>query len=192
MKPVILYITFLISILFTQEEQLSNYHISLSLHEELINDFFLNMGTIEGEGETAFVKYNWELIEPKIDIEEDTILFFSRIKLKVGQLKTHKDVKGWVSASYNQDTNKIELKIEEAKVILDFDLFGKKIVLTEIDIAHYFSKAFNLNGPQPMSEHIEFDLPSGEKRQIKVKTNQSFMEIKKDKILVKTALDFSQ
>ena len=192
MKPVILYITFLISILFTQEEQLSNYHISLSLHEELINDFFLNMGTIEGEGETAFVKYNWELIEPKIDIEEDTILFFSRIKLKVGQLKTHKDVKGWVSASYNQDTNKIELKIEEAKVILDFDLFGKKIVLTEIDIARYFSKAFNLNGPQPMSEHIEFDLPSGEKRQIKVKTNQSFMEIKKDKILVKTALDFSQ
>ena len=192
MKPVILYIAFLISILFTQEEQLSNYHISLSLHEELINDFFLNMGTIEGEGETAFVKYNWELIEPKIDIEEDTILFFSRIKLKVGQLKTHKDVKGWVSASYNQDTNKIELKIEEAKVILDFDLFGKKIVLTEIDIAHYFSKAFNLNGPQPMSEHIEFDLPSGEKRQIKVKTNQSFMEIKKDKILVKTALDFSQ
>tara|TARA_B100000809_G_scaffold244953_1_gene271407 strand:+ start:309 stop:887 length:579 start_codon:yes stop_codon:yes gene_type:complete len=192
MKPVILYITFLISILFTQEEQLSNYHISLSLHEELINDFFLNMGTIEGEGETAFVKYNWELIEPKIDIEEDTILFFSRIKLKVGQLKTHKDVKGWVSASYNQDTNKIELKIEEAKVILDFDLFGKKIVLTEIDIAHYFSKAFNLNGPQPMSEYIEFDLPSGEKRQIKVKTNQSFMEIKKDKILVKTALDFSQ
>ena len=192
MKPVILYITFLISILFTQEDQLSNYHISLSLHEELINDFFLNMGTIEGEGETAFVKYNWELIEPKIDIEEDTILFFSRIKLKVGQLKTHKDVKGWVSASYNQDTNKIELKIEEAKVILDFDLFGKKIVLTEIDIAHYFSKAFNLNGPQPMSEYIEFDLPSGEKRQIKVKTNQSFMEIKKDKILVKTALDFSQ
>ena len=192
MKPVILYITFLISILLTQEEHLSNYHISLSLHEELINDFFLNMGTIEGEGETAFVKYSWELIEPKIDIEEDTILFFSRIKLKVGQLKTHKDVKGWVSASYNQDTNKIELKIEEAKVILDFDLFGKKIVLTEIDIAHYFSKAFNLNGPQPMSEHIEFDLPSGEKRQIKVKTNQSFMEIKKDKILVKTALDFSQ
>ena len=192
MKPVILYITFLISILFTQEDQLSNYHISLSLHEELINDFFLNMGTIEGEGETAFVKYNWELIEPKIDIEEDTILFFSRIKLKVGQLKTHKDVKGWVSASYNQDTNKIELKIEEAKVILDFDLFGKKIVLTEIDIAHYFSKAFNLNGPQPMSEHIEFNLPSGEKRQIKVKTNQSYMEIKKDKIIVKTALDFSQ
>ena len=54
MKPVILYITFLISILFTQEEQLSNYHISLSLHEELINDFFLNMGIIVGEGETAF------------------------------------------------------------------------------------------------------------------------------------------
>ena len=88
--------------------------------------------------------------------------------------------------------NKIQLKIEEAKVILDIDLFGNNVVLTELDIAHYFSKAFNLNGPNPMSEHIEFNLPNGEIRQIKVATNQSYMLLEKDAIVVKTALDFKQ
>ena len=68
---------------------------------------------------------------------------------------------GWVSSSYNQQLNKVILKIEEAKVILDVDLFGKNIVITELDIANYFDKPFKLDGPQPMSEHIEFTLPDG-------------------------------
>ena len=192
MRTVILYIIIFFSALNSQENQLENYHISLTLHEDLINDFFKNMGDIEGEGNAAITSYKWKLIEPRIDIEEDTILFFSRIRLSVGDFKTHKDVKGWVSASYNQETNKVQLKIEEAKVILDIDIFGKNIVLTELDIAHYFSKPFNLNGPQPMSEHIEFNLPSGEVREIKVGTNQSYMVLKKDAILVKTSLNFSR
>ena len=39
----------LLSLVISQDEQLSDYHISLSLHENLINDFFSNMGDIEGE-----------------------------------------------------------------------------------------------------------------------------------------------
>ena len=93
---------------------------------------------------------------------------------------------------YNQETNKVQLKVEEAKVILDIDIFGNNIVLTELDIAHYFSKPFNLNGPQPMAEHIEFDLPNGEVREIKVGKDQSYMMLEKDAILVKTSLNFSQ
>ena len=107
--------------------------------------------------------------------------------MSVGELKTHKNVEGWVSASYNQETNKVQLKVEEAKVILDIDIFGNNVVLTELDIAHYFSKPFNLNGPQPMAEHIEFDLPNGEVREIKVGKDQSYMILEKDAILVKTS-----
>jgi len=150
------------------------------------------MGNVEGKGKAGLTSYRWKLIEPRIDIEEDTILFFSKIRLSVGELKTHKNVKGWVSASYNQETNKVQLKVEEAKVILDIDIFGNNVVLTELDIAHYFSKPFNLNGPQPMSEHIEFDLPNGDIREIKVGKNQSYMLLEKDAILVKTSLNFTQ
>ena len=191
MRIVFLHII-IISFLISQENKLENYHISLRLHENLINDFFGNMGNIEGKGKAGLTSYKWILIEPRIDIEEDTILFFSKIKLSVGELKTHKNVEGWVSASYNQETNKVQLKVEEAKVILDIDLFGNNVVLTELDIAHYFSKPFNLNGPQPMAEHIEFDLPNGEVREIKVGKDQSYMMLEKDAILVKTSLNFSQ
>ena len=192
MRIVFLHIIIIISVLVSQENKLENYHISLRLHENLINDFFGNMGNIEGKGKAGLTSYKWKLIEPRIDIEEDTILFFSKIKLSVGELKTHKNVEGWVSASYNQETNKVQLKVEEAKVILDIDIFGNNVVLTELDIAHYFSKPFNLNGPQPMAEHIEFDLPNGEVREIKVGKDQSYMILEKDAILVKTSLNFSQ
>lgn len=192
MRIVFLHIIIIISVLISQENKLENYHISLRLHENLINDFFGNMGNIEGKGKAGLTSYKWKLIEPRIDIEEDTILFFSKIKLSVGELKTHKNVEGWVSASYNQETNKVQLKVEEAKVILDIDIFGNNVVLTELDIAHYFSKPFNLNGPQPMAEHIEFDLPNGEVREIKVGKDQSYMMLEKDAILVKTSLNFSQ
>ena len=190
-KKIPIYLIIFLSLLFSQNDSL-NYHITLSLHEDLINDFFKGMGEISGKGETAIVSYRWKLLEPKIDIEEDTILFHSKVRLSVGDIKTHKDVKGWVSANFNKKTNKVELKIEEANVILDIDLFGKNMVLTELDIAHYFSKPFNLNGPQPMTEHIEFNLPNGDIREINVKTKESHMVIVKDAILVKTILDFSQ
>tara|TARA_B110000116_G_C16798531_1_gene568529 strand:+ start:2942 stop:3520 length:579 start_codon:yes stop_codon:yes gene_type:complete len=186
-----LYIIFLFSFLLSQNDSL-NYHISLSLHENLINDFFIGMGEISGKGETPLGSYKWVLLNPKIDIEEDTILFISKVKLSFGDMKTHKDVKGWVSATFNKETNKVELKIEEAKVILDLDIFGKNIVLTELDIAHYFSKPFNLNGPQAMNEHVEFNLPNGDIRQIKVSNRESYMYLKKDAIIVKTLLDFSE
>ena len=192
MRIVFLYIIITFSILISQENQVENYHITLRLHESLINDFFKNMGDVEGKGKAGMTSYRWKLIEPRIDIQEDTILFFSKIRLSVGELKTHKNVEGWVSASYNQETNKVQLKVEEAKVILDIDIFGNKVVLTELDIAHYFSKPFNLNGPQPMSEHIEFNLPNGDVREIKVGKDQSYMLLEKDAILVKTSLNFSQ
>ena len=191
MKKIIIHILLLCSLGFMQDEQLSHYHIRLSLHENLINDFFANMGVIEGKGETAVGSYNWKLVEPRIDIEEDTILFFSKVRLSVGELKTYKDVKGWVSATYNQEINKVILQIEKAEVILDIDIFGTNYVITELDIAHYFDKPFRLDGPQPMSDHIEFSLPNGSKREIKIGTNQSYMVLIKDVILIKTSLDFT-
>tara|TARA_Y100000996_G_scaffold306240_2_gene243135 strand:+ start:982 stop:1563 length:582 start_codon:yes stop_codon:yes gene_type:complete len=182
----------LLSLVISQDEQLSDYHISLSLHENLINDFFSNMGDIEGRGETAIGSYNWKLVEPRIDIEEDTILFFSKVRLSVGDLKTYKEVKGWVSATYNQEINKVILQIEEAEVILDIDIFGKNFIITELDISEYFDKPFKLSGPQPMSDNIEFNLPDGSKREIFIGTNQSYMVLTKDAILVKTSLVFNQ
>ena len=86
----------------------------------------------------------------------------------------------------------VTLKSPETVFLSEDTIFGKNVVITEIDIAHYFSKPFNLDGPKPMSDFVEFDLPNGEKRQISVKADSSTMEIIDDAIIVKTLLNFQK
>ena len=70
-------------------------------------------------------------------------------------------------------------------------LHSSKIICKKLDIPDYFDKPFKLDGSQPISENIEFSLPDGTRRQIQIGVRQSYMELVKDKILVKTSLDFS-
>ena len=123
-----------------------------------------------------------------LDIEKDTALFYSDVKISVGPYDTIKKIEGWVSVNYDKDINKIILKIEEAKVILDINILGKKIVLSELDIASYFSTPFKLNGPEPIASNIEYKLPNGEIRKVSCKTSFRIV-FSKDAIQVSTSLD---
>ena len=167
-------------------------HISLLLNERMINDFLQGILPIRDTGKALLITYNWSLINPRLDIEKDTALFFSDIEISVGRIKTTKKVEGHVSVKFDQDINKIILKIEEAKVILDINLLGKNIVLTELDIASYFSNPFKLNGPEPVSSNIEYKLPNGEIRKLSVNTVKSELTLAKDAIKVLTTLKFNK
>ena len=79
---------------------------------------------IRDTGKALLITYNWSLINPRLDIEQDTALFFSDIEISVGPVKTIKKIEGHVSVKFDRDSNKIILKIEEAKVILDINLLG--------------------------------------------------------------------
>ena len=167
-------------------------HISLSLNENMINEFLKGILPIRDKGTALLVTYNWELVEPRLDIEKDTALFFSDVKLSVGPVETIKKIEGWVSVDFDKEINKIILKIQDAKVILDINLFGKDIVLTELDIASYFSTPFKLNGPEPISSNIEYKLPNGEIRKVSCKTEKSELYLVKDAIEVLTTLEFNK
>jgi len=167
-------------------------HISLSLKESLINEFLKGILPIKDKGEAMLLNYNWELIEPRLDIEKDTALFYSDVKISVGPYNTIKKIEGWVSVNYDKDINKIILKIEEAKVILDINILGERIVLSELDIASYFSTPFKLNGPEPIASNIEYKLPNGEIRKVSCKTSSSELFLVKDAIQVSTSLDFEK
>ena len=167
-------------------------HISLLLNERMINDFLQGILPIRDTGKALLLTYNWSLINPHIDIEKDTALFFSDIEISVGPVKTIKKIEGHVSIKFDQDINKIILKIEEAKVIIDINILGKNIVLTELDIASYFSNPFKLNGPEPISSNIEYKLPNGEIRKLSVHTVKSELTLAKDAIEVSTTLQFNK
>lgn len=176
---------------FLLSENSSRQHIALTIHENLINDFFNSMGEITGDGETSFASYNWKLIKPHVEIEEDSIYLLSEILINVGEMKTRKDIKGYVSAEFDKELNEINLVIEEAKVIIDVDVFGSNHVIKKLDIADYFPEKFSLNGPNVLAEHVEFKLPSGDMRQVNISLNNSYLKLTKDAIKVYTSLNFN-
>ena len=193
-----------ISILFSQSDKENHElapsleipqdlsHIKLSLNEDMINEFLKGILPIRDTGTALLVTYHWELVNPRLDIEKDTAVFFSDVKLSVGPVETIKKIKGWVSVDFDKEINKIILKIQDAKVILDINLFGKHIVLTELDIATYFSTPFKLNGPEPISSNIKYELPNGEIRKVSCKTEKSELYLVKDAIEVLTTLEFNK
>jgi len=176
---------------FLLSENSSRQHIALTIHENLINDFFNSMGEITGDGETSFASYNWKLIKPHVEIEEDSIYLLSEILINVGEMKTRKDIKGYVSAEFDKELNEINLVIQEAKVIIDVDVFGSNHVIKKLDIADYFPEKFSLNGPNVLAEHVEFKLPSGDMRQVNISLNNSYLKLTKDAIKVYTSLNFN-
>ena len=78
-------------------------HISLLIHEDLINEFFKNMGSIKGGGKN----YDWKLKRPRIKISEEKAVFKAEAQISSGILRTTQDVVGKVDISYDKDENLI-------------------------------------------------------------------------------------
>ena len=127
----------------------------------------------------------------KTDISVTNINEVSEVLINVGKMKTRKDIKGYVSAEFDKELNEINLVIEEAKVIIDADLFGSNHVIKKLDIADYFPEKFSLNGPNVLAEYVEFKLPSGDIRQVDISLNDSYLKLTKDAIKVYTSLSFN-
>jgi hypothetical protein len=171
----------LISFLFSSNDSLnvststlngSSPHVSLILHESLINDFFSNIGKIKGKNSNAMFEYEWSLLNPRIEIYDGEALFFAEVNAKTDMFSITRDVKGSVLVVYNEDEDFIEVSIDKADVILDVNLFGNNVLLGEIDIAKYFTKSFTFEGIKPFDNEINFALPNTKERKIKVKTKK--------------------
>ena len=168
----------------------NDYHVSLVIHEDLINEFFKNSGDIKGGGSTPVASYSWQIIQPYVEIENDAIFLYSKVKVQVGDVKTIKNINGFLSAYIDEEINKIMLKIEEAKLIIDVNVFGSEYILAELDLADYFPDIFKLNGPN-VNKSIDFKLPNGKLRIVDAQISESFLKLNKDKIEVYSKVEFT-
>ena len=86
-------------------------HISLIVHENLINTFFANMGEIKGEGSFALGDYSWYLLNPRIEIEPEGGIFQGQIRVQGqgGNFRVTRDIEGTVKITYDKETNKFKL-----------------------------------------------------------------------------------
>ena len=96
-----------------------------------------------------------------------------------------------ISNSLLEYNNIIQIVVDRADVILDFDLFGNNVVLAEIDIAKYFSKPLRLDGPKSFDNQIDYTLPTGEKKKMSVTTKSYELILVEDAIQLITTLDFN-
>ena len=195
LKLFYLYFIFSLSIIYAENissNQTGNLtpHVSLIIHEELLNDFFKAMGRIKGNGRGASIDYSWELKNPRIDIKVDEAIFSAKINAKTDLFSITKDVEGTVDVTYDKADNIIQIVIDKANVILDFDLFGNNVVLAEIDIAKYFSKPLRLDGPKSFNNQIDYKLPTGEMKKMSVTTKLYELILLEDAIQLVTILDF--
>ena len=158
-------------------------HISLIIHEDLINEFFSNMGRIKGDLGAGF---DWLLKNPRISISEEKAIFKAEIQVKSSLLSVTKDVIGKVDISYDKENNLIIISVIDADVIVEIGGYD----LGKIDIGKHFKKSLRLNGPQAVSDFVEFELPSGDKRRIDVKVVSYTLNLIDGAIKVSTSLGF--
>ena len=184
----------LISFALSQSEsdslKIPEDHISLTIHESLLNTFFQNIGEIRGEGTNAVIDYSWFLLEPRVEIEEDQIHFYAKVRAKTKNFRVTRDVVGNMSVTFDQESNILDVKVDKADVILDIDIFGKNVVLGKVDIAKQFSKSLQLNGPQSIEDEINFKLPNGSIRKMDVVVSSYDLKLIKDAIILSTTLAF--
>ena len=157
-------------------------HISLIVHQDLINDFFKNLGKIQGSKNP----FQWNLKNPRINIRNNKAVFNAEIQIYNNIISVTQDVIGKVDVSYNKDDNLIIIQIIDADVVIDIAGYD----IGKIDIGKHFSKPLKLNGPQAVSEHVEFMMPSGENKVIDVVVNSHLLELIEGGIKLSTSLSF--
>ena len=121
MRHFLIYILFFCTIYSSFEvieEDYSN-HLELFVHEDIINQFLLSFGTIEGKGKISIIDYSWTLANLNIDISRDKSEFSANINLKSSQFERTDKVIGDVIIEYNESENMIYVKIIEVDFEID-------------------------------------------------------------------------
>ena len=188
-----IFLYILLSFVFSQNEivQLENKieevsgpdHISMLVHEDLINAFFENMGMITGGGKN----YEWRLKNHRIVITDEKAVFKAEIQVVSGILSSTQDVIGKVDVRYDKENNLIIVEVVSADVIIDIAGFD----IGKINIGKHFSKPLILDGPKGVSEHVEFELPSGKVRTIDISVKSYSLNLIEGAIKVSTSLGFN-
>ena len=111
-----------------QDLSIPEPHMSMTIHESMLNQLFNSAGNISGSGKSGALKYKWKVKKPRIDLEKGIAKFKAKVDLRSGKFKTTRECKGTVDVQYDEESNLLKVKITEARVKLDFKLFKKKIL----------------------------------------------------------------
>lgn len=170
------------------------------IHEKLLNKFLAGVGVITGRGQQTVGKgflektidYQWWVRQARVEIEPGNALFMGKAQVKTDHFSYNPDVEGKVKITYDSQANKVFMEIEEAKLELYIKLFGKKIHITNVDIARFYGPKFDFAGPLPAQGQAKVKLPDGTTKTLWIVPENDTLELVKDQIIVSSDIRFSE
>lgn len=179
--------------------------LMITIKEPVINKIFTALGDIKGSAPYSFMftegTYNWQLVNPHIQLHLNRADFVTDAKVTVGKFGYLMHIVGNVEVCYEPLTNLIYIEITEAKFPLNIMFFGAIKHLWNVDLSSYFETPFTFEGPLTIGTEINFPMPDDttitlyahplncnlkvEEKQITVATEVEFVNLKRSPLLPK-------
>jgi len=181
--------------LFAQDTKNDGQHVSVSINESMLNNFFQSIGDVSGQGSTKVlgkkVKYSWKVIDPKVVIEPGSATFMANVQIKSGKIKSTPKATSKLDISYVIEENLIKIKTKKIKVDLMLKLFGSKVKLATVDLSRYYKPTFEFPGPTLNQKNIGIEMPDGTKKVLNINTDNHNLVLEQGSITVYSDIIFS-
>lgn len=158
--------------------------ISVSISENLVNDYLQLIGDHEIPKGKNDEQALWSINDPHVKFQEGSAEFFATVSYKKGKTNIKKTITKNMYVEYNFDKNIIQLMIENPVVKME----RKQGALGKFDLSSLYQEGLRFQGPRPKTKSIKLKTSKG-----RVKIN---MNIKKSIIyfeqgVVRVAIDMN-
>ncbi|MBU1261804.1 hypothetical protein KKG61_08840 [bacterium] len=170
--------------------------ISIVIQKGLLNKVLSAIGSITGTGTANLPfhkgEYSWVAKEPRIIISPEKVEFFADVQVKVGFFKYSPKVEGVVSIEYATATNRIIVEVKSAEFEIYLGLFGKRLHITDINLAKFYKQKIEFPGPEPIDKGIEIEMQDGRKKSLLAQVESCSLNLEKGAIRVTSILSFKE
>ena len=174
----ILFIYLISSILYASE-------ISISISEDLVNDYLKIIGNHEipkgPKGDQAI----WSIQDPHVNFEYGSADFLTTVTFKKGKTNIKKSVKKKIFVEYSFDNNQVSLLIENPIVKME----RKGTVFGKIDLSTFYQSGLKFHGPKPKEKSLKLKTSKG-KIKVDMNIKNSIIYFEKNVVLVAIDLEY--
>lgn len=168
---------------------------SIVIRQSALNKFLAAIGPISNKESfnVAGVRgeYQWTIRDPKIVLESNRARFEGNVSVKVPSLgiSYSAPARGEVSVKYELGSNRIKVRVTRASFDVVIKVLGKRLKVAEVDLARFYTIAFDFPGPKPFETMVEVTMPDKRKKNIKI-TTVPVLRIEKGQIVVGSELRY--
>jgi len=177
-KNILFSTLFLVSLLHAGE-------ISVSISEDLVNDYLLLIGNHDipkgKKGDQAL----WSIKDPYVKFQHGSAEFFTTVIYKKGRVNIKKTISKNIFVEYSFDSNQIKLVIQDPIVKME----RKNKIYGKIDLSTFYQDGLKFQGPKPKNQSIRINTSKG-KIKVDMNINKSIIYFERGVVRVAIDLDY--